>query len=160
MKRWACYLVVIVGVLAVGLGGQTPPKPNFSGDWHMDADKSDFGHFSKPAALTRTIVQKDPDLTIDTTERAPNGEETSRVYYRTDGEDTVNHLSSGTGTSHAFWDGNTLVIRTKMETRNNIYVEMEERWDLSADGNTLTTTSHVGTSRGSTDLKLVCERAK
>lgn len=139
---------------------QTPPKPNFSGEWHMDAAKSDFGQFSMPSALIRNITQKDPDLTIETTQRAANGEQKSSVYYRTDGVDTVNHLSTGVGTSHAFWDGNTLVIRTTMKGRNDVEIEMEERWTLSADGKTLTTTSHIGTSRGSTDLKLVCEKAK
>jgi hypothetical protein len=139
---------------------QAVQKRNFSGEWRMDAAKSDFGKFQTPTTMTRVIVQKDPDLTIDTTQRGVNGEQTSRVYYRTDGEDTVNHLGGGVGTSHAFWDGSTLVIRTTMKGRNDVDIEMEDRWNLSADGKTLTTTSHIGTSRGSTDLKLVCERVK
>ncbi len=152
--------VVVASGWAHGALGQSGPKPNFSGEWHMDAAKSDFGKFQMPTTMIRVIVQKDPDLTIDTTQRGVNGEQTSRVYYRTDGEQTVNHMSSGVATSHAFWDGSTLVIRTTMKGRNDLDIEMEERWDLSADGKTLTTTSHIGTSRGSADLRLVCERAK
>lgn len=157
------YLLAAIALMAFcvyAANAQEPAKPNFSGEWHMDAAKSNFGQFTMPATLVRVIVQKDPDLTIDTTERAANGEHTSRVYYRTDGEETVNHLSSGVGTSHAFWDGDTLVIRTTMKGKNDVYIQMEERWSLSPDGKILTTTSHIGTSRGSTDLKLVCEKAK
>lgn len=154
-------MFAIVAALGISTAvAQTPAHPNFSGEWHMDAAKSDFGQFSMPSVLIRAITQKDPDLSIETTQRGASGEQKSSVYYRTDGVDTVNHLSTGVGTSHAFWDGNTLVIRTTMKGRNDVEVQMEERWALSADGNTLTTTSHIGTSRGSTDLKLVCEKAK
>jgi hypothetical protein len=158
--RSGVFSVLAGAVLGVGLSAQSTAKPNFSGEWHMDAAKSDFGKFQMPTTLIRVIVQKDPDLTIDTTQRGVNGEQTSRVYYRTDGEETVNHLSSGVGTSHTYWDGNTLVIRTTMKGRNDLNIEMDERWDLSPDGKILTATSHIGTSRGSADLRLVCERAK
>ena len=154
-------MFAIIAALGISTAvAQTPSHPNFSGEWHMDSTKSDFGQFSMPSVLIRAITQKDPDLSIETTQRGASGEQKSNVYYRTDGVDTVNHLSTGVGTSHAFWDGNTLVIGTKMKGKNDVEIEMEERWTLSADGKTLTTTSHIGTSRGSTDLKLVCEKAK
>ena len=139
---------------------QSEGKPNFTGEWQMDSAKSDFGKFPVPTTIIRNIVQKDPDLTIDTTQRASNGEQTARVRYRTDGSDTTNRLASGPAISHAFWDGQTLVIRTTMKGKGNMDVLMEERWDLSPDGRTLTTTSHIETSKGSTDLKLVCEKVK
>ena len=37
---------------------------------------------------------------------------------------------------------------------------MEERWSLSHDGQTLTNLSHIETSKGGADLKLVCRRVK
>jgi hypothetical protein len=135
-------------------------QPNFTGEWRMDASKSDFGKFPVPTALTRNIVQKNPDLSIDTTQLTRSGANTAHVNYRTDGVETTNQLSTGEGTSHAFWDGSTLVIRTTLKNRAGVDVLMEERWDLSADGQTLTTTSHIETSKGNTDLKLVCERVK
>jgi hypothetical protein len=113
-----------------------------------------------PTTITRVITQQGPDLKIETTQRSATGEQTSQVRYRTDGGETTNQLSSGTGTSHAFWDGNTLVIRTTMKGKNDVDIQMEERWDLSADGKTMTTTSHIVTSKGSADLKLVCNRVK
>jgi hypothetical protein len=153
-------LLLLFSTLLCSAFAQTQGKPNFTGEWQMDSAKSEFGKFPVPTAILRKIVQNGPDLTIDTTQRASNGEQTARVHYRTDGGETTNQLASGPATSHAFWDGQTLVIRTTMKGKGDIDVLMEERWDLSPDGRTLTTTSHIETSKGSTDLKLVCEKVK
>jgi hypothetical protein len=139
---------------------QPEAKPNFTGEWQMDTSKSDFGKFPVPTAILRKIVQTGADLSIETIQRTSSGEQTARVHYRTDGGDTTNQLASGPATSHAFWDGQTLVIRTTMKSKGDLQVLMEERWDLSPDGKTLTTASHIETSKGSTDLKLVCEKIK
>ena len=152
-------LIVISAFLLCSFA-QPETKPNFNGEWQMDAAKSDFGKFPVPTTILRKIVQNGSDLTIDTTQRASNGEQTARVHYRTDGGETTNQLASGPATSHAFWDGQTLVIRTTMKGKGDLEVLMEERWSLSPDGKILTTTSHIETSRGSTDLKLVCDRIK
>jgi hypothetical protein len=153
------FLLLLSAVFSSAFG-QTPGKPNFTGEWQMDSARSDFGKFPVPTAILRKIVQNGPDLTIDTTQRASSGEQTARVHYRTDGGETTNRLASGPAASHAFWDGETLVIRTTMKGKGDIDVLMEERRELSADGKTLTTTSHIETSKGSTDLKLVCEKVK
>lgn len=146
-------------LLACALTAQrVAKKPNFSGEWRMDAQKSDFGKFPAPTTILRTIAQKDPDLIVDTTQRAANGEQTAHVVYRTDGAETKNQFNTGEGLSHAFWDGNDLVIRTTMTNSKGFDVVMEERWSLSPDGQTLTTLSHIETSKGGADLKLVCHR--
>ena len=157
-SRLTCLIVISASLLCAFAPPET--KPNFTGEWQMDAAKSDFGKFPVPTTILRKIVQNGSDLTIDTTQRASNGEQTARVHYRTDGGETTNQLASGPATSHAFWDGQTLVIRTTMKGKGDLEVLMEERWSLSPDGKILTTTSHIETSRGSTDLKLVCDRIK
>ena len=146
-------------LLAFNLAAQSP-KPNFSGEWQMDAAKSEFSKFPMPTALTRVVTHKGANLDIDTTQRSSAGEQTAHAHYRTDGVETTNQFSSGTGTSHAFWDGNTLVIRTTTKVKNDIDVLMEERWTLSDDQKTLTTISHIETSGGEIELKLVCNRTK
>ncbi len=136
------------------------PKPDFSGEWSMNPAQSDFGSFPKPTTITRVITEKGADLDIATTQRSANGEQTAHAHYRLDGDETTNQFNSGAGTSHAFWDDNTLVIRTTMKTRSDVDVVMEERWNLSPDNKTLVTASHIETSKGATDLKLVCDRVK
>lgn len=51
---------VLIAILVVGLGIATAARPNFSGQWNLNADKSDFG--MAPAISNRTdkIVHKDP----------------------------------------------------------------------------------------------------
>jgi hypothetical protein len=146
--------------LAPAIFAQTEQKPDFSGQWRMNDQKSDFGKFPMPTSITRTVVQKGVNLSVDTVERGANGQQTAHAIYRTDGVDTTNHFNTGEGTSHAFWDGETLVIRTSMKTKSGVEVVMEERWDLSSDKNTLTTDSHIETSKGTADLKLVCDRVR
>ena len=126
----------------------------------MESEKSHFGAFPTPTTLTLKISDKAPDLLIDTTQRGTSGEHTAHTEYRTDGGNTVNQLSSGVGTSHTFWDGNTLVIRTTLKTRKDVDVLMEERWELSKDKKELTVKSHIETSKGGADLTLVCSRTK
>ena len=88
--RAAGVLVLLAAAVAAQPAGR---KPNFSGEWRMDAEKSDFGKFPAPTTILRTIVQKDPDLIVDTTQRAANGEQTAHVVYRTDGAETKNQLT-------------------------------------------------------------------
>jgi len=159
MTRFFVSLLCFAASLPV-LFAQTEKKPDFSGQWRMNDQKSDFGKFPMPTSITRTIVQKGPNVSVDTVERGANGEHTARAIYRTDGVDTTNRFNTGEGTSHAFWDGQTLVIRTSMKTKSGVDVVMEERWDLSPDRKTLTTDSHIETSKGTADLKLVCDRSE
>ncbi len=156
--RFPVRILAAVILAASYLAAQSESKPNFTGKWQMNSQKSDFGKFPMPTSITRTIVQKDPELTVETTQRGASGEQTARVVYRTDGVDTKNQLSSGEGVSHAFWDADVLVIRTTMKNAAGVDILMEERWSLSADRQTLTTLSHIETSKGGADLKLVCDR--
>jgi hypothetical protein len=159
MTRLFVPLFCLAALLPAAIA-QTEQKPDFSGQWRMNDQKSDFGKFPMPTSITRTIVQRGVDLSVDTVERGSNGEQTAHAIYRTDGVDTTNHFNTGEGMSHAFWDGETLVIRTSMKTKNGVEVVMEERWDLSPDKNNLTTHSHIETSKGAADLKLVCDRIR
>ena len=58
---------VIGSVLALALlaGVQPAGKPNFSGDWKLNLEKSNFGAVPPPTSITRKIVHAEPSLTID-----------------------------------------------------------------------------------------------
>jgi hypothetical protein len=42
--------------------------PNFSGEWKMNAEKSDFGKLPPTTSFARKIVHVDPSLTIATSQ--------------------------------------------------------------------------------------------
>ena len=126
----------------------------------MDKEKSDFGSFTKPDILVRVIDQHDPTMNVHTVQT--NGQKTSTVdaTYMTDGTVASNVINNRDATSKAFWDGGVLVIRTTMKTAKNQDEEIEDRYELSDDGQTLTMTSHVTTDKGDATLKMVCSKEK
>jgi hypothetical protein len=42
--------------------GLSLAKPNFTGQWKMDAGKSDFGQFPAPEKFERKITHNEPSL--------------------------------------------------------------------------------------------------
>jgi hypothetical protein len=126
----------------------------------MDKEKSDFGTFAIPDILVRVIDQHDPTMNVHTVQT--NGQKTSTVdvTYMTDGAVATNVINNRDATSKAFWDGVALVIRTNMKTAKSEDEEIEDRYELSDDGQTLIMTSHVTTGKGEATLKMVCSKEK
>lgn len=148
---------------AILLSAQTPgtaPRTNFSGRWRMVKDQSDFGAFHKPDLVVRVVDQHQQTMNVHTVQTTGDKTSSSDVSYFTDGSITKNVISGRDAESKAFWDGPTLVIRTSMKDSSGEDEEIVDRWDLSGDQNTLTTTSHITTPRGGVDMKLVCTKEK
>ncbi|HEX3681190.1 MAG TPA: hypothetical protein VHU83_01515 [Bryobacteraceae bacterium] len=137
-----------------------PPRPDFSGRWRMVKDKSDFGGFTIPDLVVRVIEHRDPTLNVHTIQTTGTKTTTADVSYFTDGSQTSNVINGHDATSKAFWDGPALVIRTNMKDSKGEDVVIEDRWELSQDQQTLTTTSHIETPAGQVDMKLVCVKEK
>jgi hypothetical protein len=152
------FLSVLLLVAAALSFGQTDDKTNYSGEWRMVKDKSDFGKFTAPDTMVRTIDQKNLTINVHTTQTGPGGKASADVTYYTDGRESVNEVRGRESKSHCFWDGNVLVIRTYSKASNDTPLQTEERWALSDDGKTLTMTSHLETELTQADFKLVCER--
>ena len=136
------------------------PKPDFSGRWRMLKDQSDFGGFSRPDIVVRIIDDHAPALNVHTIQTT--GQKTSIVdaTYFTDGSITKNVINGREADSKTFWDGDVLVIRTSMKNPKGNQEDIEDRWQLSKDRQTLTMTSHVEMEKGQVDMKMVCAREK
>jgi hypothetical protein len=135
---------------------QTSAKPNFTGRWKMVRDKSEFHGFKMPDAIIRVVDHRDPTMNLHTIQTVGDKTSMSDVSYLTDGTPATNTISGRDAESKAFWDGQVLVIRTLMKTSRGDQEVVEDRWELSDGGHTLTTSSHVETDRGGADLKMVC----
>lgn len=146
--------------LALPQAALPPPKTDFSGRWRMLKDQSDFGGFTIPDAVIRVIEHRDPTLNVHTIQTNGGKTTTADVSYFTDGSPSNNVINGHQATSKAFWDGPALVIRTTMKDSRGEDVVIEDRWELSSDGQTLVTTSHIETSKGQVDMKLVCVKEK
>ena len=108
---------VLVALLAVALAvpsvAMAQAKPNFSGKWIQDMEKSDpmggGGGGRGPAGpATLTYTQTATELTIE--RETPNG--VQKTVYKLDGSDSVNAMGRGGDvTSKTTWDGNKLVTK-------------------------------------------------
>ena len=99
-------------------------------------------------------------MNVHTVQTSGKNTTTADVSYFTDGSESSNVINGHNATSKAFWDGPALMIRTDLKLANGETELIEDRWELSEDGETLTNTSHITTSKGEANLKLVCTKEK
>ncbi len=133
---------------------------NFSGRWRMLKDQSDFARATPPDMIVRVIDQRGITMNVHTVQTIGKKTTSADVSYFLDGSESTNMLNGHEATSKAFWDGPALMVRTLLKLSSGDAEEVTDRWELSADGQTLTTTSHIRTPKGGTELKLVCAKEK
>ena len=130
-------------------------KPDFSGNWKMDADKSVFGPMPPPTSMTRKIDHKDPASLSSNSRRAgPQGDQNSTFKYSTDGKETTNSMMGNDVKSKAVWEGKTLVI-TSAANFGGADVKLTDKWSLSDDGKTLTDVLSISAPQGDFEMTFV-----
>jgi len=143
-------LLTLLGCTAIAA-----EKPNFSGHWKMNAEKSDYGQVPSPDTFTRTIEHTDSTISVTEEQTGPTATPRSVRKMRTDGQTTVDNVNGGDVKLTATWEGNDLIATTTIDTFG---VTFKDRMSLSADGNELTSQVLVQSSQGDFDLKIVIER--
>ena len=132
-------------------------KPNFTGDWKLNAAKSEFGQFPAPSSMTQKAAHDDPALKVATKMATDNGEFEFESTYSTDGKETSNAFGPNAMKSVAKWEGETLAIQTKGQFGDS-EVTIQDKWELSADGKSITIRRHFTSSQGEMDQKIVLEK--
>jgi hypothetical protein len=133
-------------------------KPNFTGKWVINKEKSNFGRFPAPEKMERTVTFEDPDLTYTTVQTGRGGEVTSTLKYKTDGSESTNNLRGMEVKGVAQWIGDVLQITSKRSVQDG-EVKQVEKWSISEDGKTLTIGNQVTMPDNSAmQLKYVFEK--
>jgi len=133
-------------------------KPNFSGDWKLNAAKSSFGQMPGPNSMTEKITHEEPKLTTAIKMSSDQGDFDMKATYTTDGKECTNEGFGGSPTkSTAKWDGDTLVIESKGQFGDSEF-SMSEKWVLSPDGKVLTVTRLFKSAMGEGEQKMVLEK--
>jgi len=133
-------------------------KPNFTGDWKLNASKSTFGEMPAPDSMTYKITHADPKLSTATKQSGQMGEFEMQASYTTDGKECTNEGFGGSTTKSVVkWDGDTLVIETKGQFGDNEFT-MTQKWTLSADGKTLNIVQTFKSAMGEGEQKLVFDK--
>jgi hypothetical protein len=141
--------------------------PDLSGTWELDRSKSDFGLFrERPLAradATLVIAHRDPELKITRTLKLNDRQEVKEFGYYTDERGETNPATIGAGEvkSKTKWDGDKVVAHakvTRQSPRGDFDIDTTEKWQVSADGKTLTQTIEISGPFGLQQIKLVYHR--
>jgi len=137
-------------------------KPDFSGTWVMDTNRS----FSNPAGLeqTLTVVQTGDQIKLDTKIKTQQSEQTINETYSLDGKEAdftppgAQPGAKGKRTAKWLPDGRGIFIEdvTTSDSPNGpVTRKVARRWMLSSDGGTLTVDYYFDDQRGSFEAKRV-----
>jgi hypothetical protein len=133
-------------------------KPNFSGDWTLNMDKSNLGPMPPPQSMTRKVEHNDPSMTMtQATVGSPQGDQTFTLKISTDGKETTNEMMGTQAKTKATWEGDTLVINVVLEVQGT-EVKLTEKWSLTDGGKTLTDNTHFVIPQGEFDLSYVMNK--
>ena len=175
MKRAIIVTVALAAFIALPAAGWAQAKPDFSGNWTMDAAKSDpapargGGGGGAPGAgggggggargggrgggggvpMAMTVKQTATTLTI---ESAGFQGATQTLTYKLDGTESVNTMGQGEAKSKAVWNGATLTITTTRDVGGNTITTKDV---YSMDGANLVRTNTNTTPAGDVTRKVV-----
>lgn len=107
-------------------------KPDFSGRWELDAEKSQLRP-TKWTSLAMVIEHQEPKLKINMILKYPQGPDyTYQIPLTTDGNAASVDMGKNARAYRANWVGANLVIKWNEDG------ERKETWSLAQDGRTLT----------------------
>lgn len=138
IRRLGCAWLVLwsVSVLA-----QEAPRPDFSGTWLLDKEKS---RLSTPAPDNAIfyIDHSDGRLGIVRAHVKDGEADTTAFRVSTDGDETVERWKDGNILHRGIWEGERLVLETRNRRRGQKTLAAA-KLSLSPDGNTLTVEENV-----------------
>jgi hypothetical protein len=108
-------------------------KPNVSGTWKMNAEKSKFEK-GGPKAITIKFDQKESTLSESLMLTNDRGEQTLNLTYTLDGKESPQQLEGRPIKATAKWEGSFLIIEFKNDDGFNFLRKIS----VSDDGKTMT----------------------
>jgi len=105
-----------------------------------------------PAAMTRTVEQKDPDIIVKQIITGPDMNVAFK--YSTDGKETANSFMGTDFKSKARWDGKALMILNDVDA-GGAQVKSTNKWTLSDDGKIFTDVLSITSPDGNFEITYV-----
>src|SRR5258708_7407915 len=114
------FLSAIAAVCAVALSAApAAAKPDFSGNWKLVLDKSDFGPMPAPEKMEYAIDHKDPEFSAKVSQSSPQGEVQVDIKYNTEGKETGNKLRGTAFKTPRTRDETKLTTTSKLTLQRN-----------------------------------------
>jgi hypothetical protein len=154
-----------VAVLAASVALVAQKRPNFSGTWTLDPDRSQMGGGRGPGGwpggmggpMSITIKQTDAELVIS----RDAGGRTSTQTFKLDGSETVHPgMRGGEVKSKSRWEGDKIVTEStqSMSTPNGeVTFQSKEVRSIAEDGSMVVENTRT-TPRGTQTAKLVFKK--
>jgi hypothetical protein len=148
---------LFVGLLLCSPAVLAADKPDFSGNWKLNVEKSDFGPMPKPEKADYTIVHKDPEMNVKSVAVGSMGEMTNEVKILTDGTEFTNTIRGQEVKGTAKWEGKTLVVTQKLEIQGTA-ITFIQKWTLSDDGKSIVQEVNISTPQGEVAQKAILDK--
>lgn len=152
MKPIVSALLLVAALAGTAAAAE---KPNFSGEWKMNAAKSSFGGLPAPSAIVRKVTHAEPSLVIVEDQTSDLGTQTATRKYTTDGKETSFEANGAEVKGSAVWEANAIVVNSTVDA---IGVRFTDRMTVSEDGRTLTSAVHIASPQGELDITIVFDR--
>ena len=129
-------------------------KPDFTGHWVLNVDKSNFGKLTKPLRMSLDSKYEGGVYKSQVTKTDSQGHATTESQWYEDGKERAVNVG-GPGKEKTHWDGNTLVNEQRSD--DGAYLQTT-KLTLSSDGKTCTQKTSSKDPNGSTNATLIWER--
>jgi hypothetical protein len=155
MKYNSQLLLILLFASLFALAGA---KPDFSGKWQLDKDKS----FSNPPGLEQTlnVTHTGDQLKMEAHVKTARGEQDVNETYTIDGKEyefKPQQPPNAKGKRKTVWlpNGQSLMVSDEVSVDGKVVSQVMRKWTLSADGKTLTIDYYFDDQRGSFEAKRV-----
>lgn len=145
--------MLVLFILSSALLVAAQSKPNVTGTWKMNAEKSKFER-GGPSAITVKFDQQESTLRETLTLTNQRGEQAHNFSYTLDGKESLQQLEGREIKTTAKWDGASLLI----EFKNDEGFNFSRKITVSSDGKTMTMDVKQSTSNGSATDMVVLEK--
>ncbi len=138
LKKIAPAVWPLAAILAAAafLAAAAPAKPDFSGAWVVNPQKSQLADWAKYDSTTITIEHKEPKLRFHRVSVKAGKTDESSYELTTDGVEKVEKDGGMTVTSRLSWEGEVLVLQNRMVLPDGREATNTVRYTLKDGGKT------------------------
>jgi hypothetical protein len=138
ISKMIALALAIGAVSFLGLQAAAPTldKPNLSGDWVLNLEKSKLQTQMKLDSATFTIDHKEPDFHFSRVFVVGGKEDVFSYSLTTDGKEKVEEQPDRTLYNRLYWDGDVLVFDVRIVLKNGREATNVVRYSLRDGGRT------------------------
>jgi len=134
----ACLLFLSLLSLAALAQAKELPKPDFSGTWKFNPEKSKL-QIPVPSSSTFVVDHKEPKFHLTRTHVYDGKPDTWSIDLTTDGKEVIQREGDRTLRVRLYWEGNDLIFDSLIVLEDRQATNIV-RYQLSPDGKTFTAT--------------------